>query len=64
MTRPDTHLPGCDDLETAIATRRALVHRILAEDAFVFPAHFPEPHYGRLEMQGAEVAFAPGGASS
>jgi glyoxylase-like metal-dependent hydrolase (beta-lactamase superfamily II) len=62
MARPESHLPGCDDLETAIATRKALVQRALDEHAFVFPAHFPAPHYGRLAMDGTEVAFLPGGA--
>lgn len=61
MTRPESHLPGCDDLETAIRTRELLVQRIFEDDAFVFPAHFPDPHYGRLEWDGDEVAFVPGG---
>ncbi|MFD3588237.1 MBL fold metallo-hydrolase [Streptomyces sp. NPDC058683] len=62
LTRPELHLPGCDDLETAVATRRALVRRALDEDAFLFPAHFPAPHYGRLALDGDEVCFVPGGA--
>jgi glyoxylase-like metal-dependent hydrolase (beta-lactamase superfamily II) len=62
MTRPESHLPGCDDLALAISTRKALIERALDEDAFVFPAHFPAPHYGRLSMDGDEVAFTPGGA--
>jgi glyoxylase-like metal-dependent hydrolase (beta-lactamase superfamily II) len=61
LTRPELHLPGCDDLETAIATRKALISRVLDEGAFVFPAHFPEPHYGRLATDGDEVCFLPGG---
>ncbi|MFD8817121.1 MBL fold metallo-hydrolase [Streptomyces sp. NPDC059627] len=62
LTRPELHLPGCDDLETAVATRRALVRRALDEDAFLFPAHFPAPHHGRLALDGDEVCFVPGGA--
>ena len=57
FTCPELHLPGCDDLETAISTRKRLVQRILDEDAFVLPAHFPAPHYGRLAIDGDEVAF-------
>jgi glyoxylase-like metal-dependent hydrolase (beta-lactamase superfamily II) len=64
LTRPELHLPGCDDLETAIATRTALVQRVLAQGALVFPAHFPEPHYGRLGIDGDEVCFLPGGLST
>jgi glyoxylase-like metal-dependent hydrolase (beta-lactamase superfamily II) len=64
LTRPELHLPGCDDLETAIATRKDLVQRVLDQGAFVFPAHFPEPHYGRLGTDGDEVCFLPGGAAS
>jgi glyoxylase-like metal-dependent hydrolase (beta-lactamase superfamily II) len=63
MTRPETHLPGCDDLAAAIATRKALVQRALAEEAFVFPAHFPAPHYGRVAVEDDEIAFIPGGAA-
>ena len=48
MTRPDSHLPGCDNLDAAIKTRKLLIQRILEEGAFIFPAHFPDPHYGRL----------------
>jgi glyoxylase-like metal-dependent hydrolase (beta-lactamase superfamily II) len=62
LTRPELHLPGCDDLTTAIATRRTLVQRVLDEDAFVFPAHFPAPHYGRLAVDDDEVCFLPAGA--
>jgi glyoxylase-like metal-dependent hydrolase (beta-lactamase superfamily II) len=62
MTRPEAHLRGCDDLETAITARKALIQRVLDEDAFVLPAHFPAPHYGRLALDGDEVAFLPGGA--
>ena len=64
LTRPELHLSGCDDLETAIATRKALVKRVLDEEAFVFPAHFPAPHHGRLAVDGDvdEVYFIPGGA--
>ncbi|MBL7499662.1 MBL fold metallo-hydrolase [Frankia sp. CNm7] len=62
LTRPELHLPGCDDLATAIATRQSLVRRALDEGAFLFPAHFPAPHYGHLADDGEEVYFVPGGA--
>jgi glyoxylase-like metal-dependent hydrolase (beta-lactamase superfamily II) len=62
LTRPELHLPGCDDLAVAISTRRALVKRMLDERALVFPAHFSAPHYGRLAVDGDEVCFVPGGA--
>ncbi len=62
MTRPELHLPGCDDLGAAVATRGALVRCALEEGAFLFPAHFPSPHYGRLDAEDGEVYFVPGGA--
>jgi glyoxylase-like metal-dependent hydrolase (beta-lactamase superfamily II) len=62
VSRPELHLPGCDDLALAIQTRRALVGRIREERALVFPAHFAEPHYGSLDLDGGEVEFRPGGA--
>jgi glyoxylase-like metal-dependent hydrolase (beta-lactamase superfamily II) len=64
LTRPELHLPGCDDLPTAIATRRALVQRVLEEGALVFPAHFAAPHHGRLGIDRDEVCFVPGGAEA
>ena len=62
LTRPELHLPGCDDLPAAVATRRSLVQRLLDEHALVFPAHFPAPHYGSLALDDGEVCFVPGGA--
>lgn len=49
--RPDTPLRTVSCL---------LVQAILEDDAFVFPAHFPDPHYGRLERDGDEIALMPG----
>ena len=63
LTRCDLHLPGCDDLALAIATRRALVERMHEEAAFLFPAHFSAPHYGSIDLDGGEFAFRPGGLS-
>jgi glyoxylase-like metal-dependent hydrolase (beta-lactamase superfamily II) len=62
VTRPELHLPGCDDLQAAIATRQQIVQRVLDEDAFFFPAHFSAPHHGQLAIDGDEVCFVPGGA--
>jgi glyoxylase-like metal-dependent hydrolase (beta-lactamase superfamily II) len=62
VTRPELHLPGCDDLQAAITTRKEIVHRVLDDDAFIFPAHFPPPHHGQLAVDGYEVCFVPGGA--
>jgi glyoxylase-like metal-dependent hydrolase (beta-lactamase superfamily II) len=61
VTRCELHLPGCDDLALAVETRRALVQRIHDEGAFLFPAHFAEPHYGTLARDGGELVFRPGG---
>jgi hypothetical protein len=62
VTRPELHLPGCDDLQAAIATRKEIVQRVLDEEAFIFPAHFSAPHHGQLAIDGDEVGFVPGGA--
>ena len=63
--RPELHLPGCDDLAEAIATRRTLFRRACDERALVFPAHFPAPHHGRIEVGGGEeFSFSAGGAAS
>jgi hypothetical protein len=62
VTRPECHLPGCDDLSLAIATRAAVVARVHEDGAFLFPAHFSDPHYGTLALDDAEFVFLPGGA--
>lgn len=61
ITDPRLHLPGCDDLQQAIDTRRLLLDRIRGEDAFIFPAHFSTPHYGRVVQRKGRAAFSPGG---
>ena len=61
--RPELHLPGCDDLAQAIGTRRAIFRRAHEQGALVFPAHFAEPHHGRVETdEREEFAFIAGGA--
>jgi hypothetical protein len=37
---PELHLPGRDDLERGIATRKVLISKFLAERSCVFPVHF------------------------
>jgi glyoxylase-like metal-dependent hydrolase (beta-lactamase superfamily II) len=59
VERPDLCLPGCDDPAQAVATRRALLSRVERERAFLFPAHFAAPHYGRIERQDAGFSFVP-----
>jgi len=63
VTRCELHLPGCDDLSLAIATRVAVVARVHDDDAFLFPAHFSDPHYGTLALDDGEFVFLPGGAA-
>jgi glyoxylase-like metal-dependent hydrolase (beta-lactamase superfamily II) len=65
--RPELHLPGCDDLAQAVATRRAVFGRIRDEQALMFPAHFAAPHHGRVigaETTDDEFVFLPGGADA
>ena len=66
--RPELHLPGCDDLAQAVATRRAVFRRASDDRAFVFPAHFAAPHHGCVEVagdaDGEEFLFSPGGAAT
>jgi len=59
VTRPDLHLPGCDDPALAAASRRALVARLHGERAYLFPAHFAAPHYGLIGRDGDEYVFVP-----
>ena len=52
--RPELHLPGCDDLAAAIQTRRTFFERASVSGAAVFPAHFAEPHHGRIGLDHEE----------
>jgi glyoxylase-like metal-dependent hydrolase (beta-lactamase superfamily II) len=59
MVDPSLHLPGCDDLETAIETRRQLIPKLVETQALVIPAHFPAPHAGRLHGMNDSITFNP-----
>lgn len=59
VERPELCLPGCDDPTQAVATRRALLSRLHRERAYLFPAHFAAPHYGRVQRQGEGFTFVP-----
>ncbi len=56
---PRLHLPGCDDLGAAIATRESLRSRIADENALMTPAHFPAPHIGRVLRSPDGFSFSP-----
>lgn len=56
---PRLHYPGCDDLETAIATRRRLIARFAKSGALIIPAHFPAPHAGFVRETGEGYRFEP-----
>lgn len=56
---PTVHLPGCDDLEQAIETRRRLIALCLERNALIIPAHFPRPHAGRIRRHDDGVVFEP-----
>ncbi len=59
VERPELCLPGCDDPVQAVATRQALLSRLDRERAYLFPAHFAAPHYGRVQRQDADFTFVP-----
>jgi glyoxylase-like metal-dependent hydrolase (beta-lactamase superfamily II) len=54
---PELHMPGCDDLPTAIETRRRLVVRCAQRGALIIPAHFARPHAGFIRSRGGTLAF-------
>ena len=59
IIEPTLHMPGCDDLTMAIATRRRLIELCIARNALVIPAHFPAPHAGWIRRDGDAVRFEP-----
>ncbi|MFT3930950.1 MAG: MBL fold metallo-hydrolase [Spongiibacteraceae bacterium] len=64
MIDPTLHMPGCDDLAQAIATRRRVIDRCIERNALIIPAHFAAPHAGRLHREydlsgGSTVRFVP-----
>lgn len=57
MIDPTLHLPGCDNLDMAIATRRRIVDLCVERNALVIPAHFPSPHAGWIRRHNGSVTF-------
>jgi glyoxylase-like metal-dependent hydrolase (beta-lactamase superfamily II) len=51
------HMPGCDNLEQAIATRRRVAGLCAARNALVVPAHFPTPHAGWVRPKDGAFTF-------
>lgn len=59
LVEPKLHLPGCDDLDAAIETRRRLAARCAEREVLLIPAHFPAPHAGRVRRRDdGAISFA------
>jgi len=54
---PELHLPGCDDLQMAIETRRRVAAICAARDSLIIPAHFARPHAGYARREGSAMTF-------
>jgi glyoxylase-like metal-dependent hydrolase (beta-lactamase superfamily II) len=54
---PQIQFGDCDDIDSAIATRRSLAAAALKRDALLIPAHLPYPHAGRLQQINGELEF-------
>jgi glyoxylase-like metal-dependent hydrolase (beta-lactamase superfamily II) len=58
VVAPELHLGDADDPDAAVATRRRLVAQLAERNALMLPAHFPEPHGGRVrQTTGGGYAF-------
>ena len=57
IIEPTLHLPGCDNLEQAIETRRRVAALCAERNALVIPAHFPTPHAGWVRQHNDTVTF-------
>ncbi|MFT3966618.1 MAG: MBL fold metallo-hydrolase [Sphingobium sp.] len=60
LVRPEIQFGDCDDVEQAIATRRALVKRAAATGALIIPAHLPAPHCLRISRGEEGFVFSAG----
>jgi glyoxylase-like metal-dependent hydrolase (beta-lactamase superfamily II) len=56
---PQLHMPGCDNLEMAIETRRRVAAQSADRNALIIPAHFPQPHAGYARRKNGAVTFEP-----
>lgn len=56
---PELHLPGCDNLEQAIETRRRIANLCAERNALVIPAHFAKPHAGWVRVKNGTMSFEP-----
>ncbi len=59
IVRPDWNSRFCEVPAQAIATRRRLLERALAEQTVLFPSHPGAPHAGRVAGTAAHMRFAP-----
>jgi glyoxylase-like metal-dependent hydrolase (beta-lactamase superfamily II) len=59
IVHPELHMPGDDDLQQGIETRRRLVTQCAERGALVLPAHFPEPHAGYVRRTDGAASFEP-----
>ena len=57
---PDINSRYCYDPELARATRRRILAECADNDFLLLPAHFGQPHFGRIRHNGAGFTFHPG----
>ncbi len=54
---PQLHLPGCDNLDMAIETRRRVAATCADRGALIIPAHFARPHAGYARRKHGAITF-------
>ena len=59
IVRPDWNSRFCEVPEQAVATRRRILERALAEQMVLFPSHPGAPHAGRISGSPTTMRFAP-----
>ena len=57
VIEPTLHLPGCDNLEQAIETRRRVANLCVEHNALLIPAHFAAPHMGWIRRHNGALTF-------
>lgn len=64
IRHPEWNSNLCEDADMARRTRRRILEHCAQNGSRIFPAHFANPHYGRVSLATGQFDFVPGGGEA